>query len=642
MKKNLSISLSIKWLTLGLMALALLTLAFTGDKGDTEPAHCNPCVTPTFTPTPTPRPPRQACRVAEVIFDQANYEAGEPMQIRVRVVDALGQPLTGAKVDATVTRSDPSAQAAVTPLDTLKDLAGYYDGVYLQTETPGDYTFKFAVSDFSGTRFLPCSAERTVPVIPKPRCEIYDVVPPENTPVNRNQPLTLTARVRLINGPEQCNARVSAEVAKPDGSKDSPLEFNGGCPYTLTYTPLSTGTHTFDISAAARDGSFESCRLVPPRSIQVVEPRCSVSLETRPNPLIIGDTLGLTATLTNAICSNGATTAIQVPGDGVVTLTPPLTGTANVCVGSYSPPVTGTYTITTTVTSPGGTCSDTKTVTVNPTPTPQPTPLVAVKLISPTIDLCGSGPDTSGTISVSNVTNLTGVGLEVSYDKSFIQVIDAFNRPNRPVQVKPDPNFDPFQRNEVNTNQGKIFFTANARTPVTGQSDVIFVNWRLQGRTGVTPISATAVLTDSGGTQTVTQVATLTVIINSVCSQGTVILQGRTDHSGVTVVGSNGEQAQTFANGLFAIAPADQLDFTFPGYLPAQLDRPHSAAAAEAITLLAGDVNSDRVIDILDLAFLAGRYQSADPSADLNADGTVNILDLALVAGNYQQRAAPE
>jgi hypothetical protein len=56
------------------------------------------------------------------------------------------------------------------------------------------------------------------------------------------------------------------------------------------------------------------------------------------------------------------------------------------------------------------------------------------------------------------------------------------------------------------------------------------------------------------------------------------------------------------------------------------------------ITLLAGDVNADNVIDILDLASLATHYLSNDATADLNGDGVVDILDLALAAQNYQQQ----
>jgi hypothetical protein len=56
------------------------------------------------------------------------------------------------------------------------------------------------------------------------------------------------------------------------------------------------------------------------------------------------------------------------------------------------------------------------------------------------------------------------------------------------------------------------------------------------------------------------------------------------------------------------------------------------------ITLLAGDINADNLIDIFDLAHMARFYGSSDSQADLNGDGTVSILDLVLAAGNYGQR----
>lgn len=46
------------------------------------------------------------------------------------------------------------------------------------------------------------------------------------------------------------------------------------------------------------------------------------------------------------------------------------------------------------------------------------------------------------------------------------------------------------------------------------------------------------------------------------------------------------------------------------------------------------DVNADGIINILDLVFVAARFEQVDPNADVNADGKVNILDLTLIAQN--------
>ena len=56
------------------------------------------------------------------------------------------------------------------------------------------------------------------------------------------------------------------------------------------------------------------------------------------------------------------------------------------------------------------------------------------------------------------------------------------------------------------------------------------------------------------------------------------------------------------------------------------------------MTLLAGDMNGDEVINIFDLAYIATKYRSTDPLADLTADGQVDIVDLALAATNYKRQ----
>ena len=47
------------------------------------------------------------------------------------------------------------------------------------------------------------------------------------------------------------------------------------------------------------------------------------------------------------------------------------------------------------------------------------------------------------------------------------------------------------------------------------------------------------------------------------------------------------------------------------------------------------DVTGDRVVNILDLTYVAARFGETDSDADVTGDGTVNILDLVLVAQNF-------
>ena len=56
---------------------------------------------------------------------------------------------------------------------------------------------------------------------------------------------------------------------------------------------------------------------------------------------------------------------------------------------------------------------------------------------------------------------------------------------------------------------------------------------------------------------------------------------------------------------------------------------------------IAGDVNGDGVVNILDLVLVAGRFeQTGQNDADMNGDGVVNIQDLVLVAGALGNTAA--
>lgn len=458
-------------------------------------------------------------------------------------------------------------------------------------------------------------------------------------------PLNVTVRVADGQGVPLIGANVDATVTQTSTVQAAaipPLEDQSGT-YDGVYTPENPGLYILKFSVSDLTGPrFLPCSTEAIVRVETppVEP-CAINLDVQPNPVTLGNSVNLTATLTNATCTNGVTADIQVPGNGVVTI--PLTGTANICTAPYTPPVTGAYTLIARANSPGGTCQSNPPHTLMVGTTPTTTPTLQIELPASPIDLCGRTEPIAGTLVISSVTSLSGVGLEVTYDKSFIQVIDAFGRPTPPVQVESllPANWG-IAENRVDTASGRIFFRANGGTPINGSQNLIKINWQPQGRTGVTPINVTAVLTDALGTRTETSAAALNIIIGSPCRAGVTSLQGRTDHSGIIVTNAAGQQTQSYPNGLFAIAPQGPLSFNFPGYLAAQVDLPPGAAEQSAslgtFTLLAGDVNSDSAINILDLAYLAQRYQSADPTADLNADGIVNILDLALVAGNYQRQ----
>jgi dockerin type I repeat protein len=56
------------------------------------------------------------------------------------------------------------------------------------------------------------------------------------------------------------------------------------------------------------------------------------------------------------------------------------------------------------------------------------------------------------------------------------------------------------------------------------------------------------------------------------------------------------------------------------------------------ISLLAGDIDGNNVIDQFDAMTIGMSYNTAVPAAaDLNNDGVINVLDLELLALNYRE-----
>jgi Carboxypeptidase regulatory-like domain/Cohesin domain len=63
-----------------------------------------------------------------------------------------------------------------------------------------------------------------------------------------------------------------------------------------------------------------------------------------------------------------------------------------------------------------------------------------------------------------------------------------------------------------------------------------------------------------------------------------------------------------------------------------------STSTKPTITLLAGDIDGNNVIDQFDALTIGMNYNAAVPTAaDLNNDGVINVLDLELLAANYRK-----
>ncbi len=294
-------------------------------------------------------------------------------------------------------------------------------------------------------------------------------------------------------------------------------------------------------------------------------------------------------------------------------------------------------------------------------PTPTPTPPIppgatSVKVSPPNLVIPTCNAQATTAINVENVSNMFAVQLELSYDPAIVQIIDA--DPNREgVQVKVGSAFSGgfAASNIVDTDNGHVSVVATlfGSDKIDGNTELIAIDW-LPRSAGVGAVTLEDVILVNASGQVIEfspHNGAVEVIPNCAGIAGIAMLQGRVDHSGIIITNSTGEQTYTEPDGAFSIAGGDVLNLKFPGYLSAQADirvglelaqanvgSDSQSAGLGAITLLAGDVNGDEVIDILDLAYLATHYQTDDSLADLNADGIVNILDLAMVAGNYRQQ----
>jgi hypothetical protein len=79
---------------------------------------------------------------------------------------------------------------------------------------------------------------------------------------------------------------------------------------------------------------------------------------------------------------------------------------------------------------------------------------------------------------------------------------------------------------------------------------------------------------------------------------------------------------------------------TASGFLSAQgsaVLNPGSTTTKPVISLRAGDIDNNNVIDQFDALTIGMSYNASTPAAaDLNNDGIINVLDLELLAGNYR------
>jgi len=120
---------------------------------------------------------------------------------------------------------------------------------------------------------------------------------------------------------------------------------------------------------------------------------------------------------------------------------------------------------------------------------------------------------------------------------------------------------------------------------------------------------------------------------------GKPVLVGLFDVNDVLVISVDANPDGTFS--LTAPAGTYTVVAVADGYLSAQGSAtltPGGTSAKPVISLLAGDIDGDDVIDQFDAMTIGMSYNAATPTAaDLNNDNVINVLDLELLARNYRE-----
>ena len=159
-----------------------------------------------------------------------------------------------------------------------------------------------------------------------------------------------------------------------------------------------------------------------------------------------------------------------------------------------------------------------------------------------------------------------------------------------------------------------------------------------------TPVESPTATPTSTSVETATPTSTPTstpVVVNGTVT-GTVLASKPVtislyDGTNTLVTSASANPDGTFS--LTAAVGTYTIRATASGFLSAQGSVTVSASTTTmpTITLLAGDIDGNNVIDQLDALTIGMNYNTNTPAAaDLNNDNTINVLDLELLAKNYR------
>jgi len=260
-------------------------------------------------------------------------------------------------------------------------------------------------------------------------------------------------------------------------------------------------------------------------------------------------------------------------------------------------------------------------------------------------------------VLVGDVSDLYGAALEISFDPTLLEVVDA-DAAEPGIQIGegdcPVPDF--VVQNTVDNAAGVINYdviSLNPTPPCNGGGLVAKITFRALAA-GTSPVQFNSQLLSNTGAEAI-NVATedgAIEVTDLTTMEGLVELQSRTDHSGAEVCADDGAGqvacTTTDTTGAYELWLPDGIytvTVTFDRYLDGERGGVvvtfGTPVSLPKVKLLGGDANSDCAVNILDLSFMGARYGEScgdpgyDSRADINNDCTINILDLTVAGGNY-------
>lgn len=292
--------------------------------------------------------------------------------------------------------------------------------------------------------------------------------------------------------------------------------------------------------------------------------------------------------------------------------------------------------------------SPTNTPTPKPTSTSEPVPGLTVEIVGPTEVVVGETIALSVVASNIPEPGIFGYQFHFNWDSTVFSLAEgtlALN-PDFPIVAKLDVDTNVIQVGA--SRQGNVQDLTGPLTLLTVEAQANVVT-----QPDAAPFTLTGVkLGRKGGIDVpVDQIINLNVTVVSKPNgniTGNVKVEGRAadNQAGHTIQDDTKNlSAVTDTNGNFTLDTVDPGTYTLtanrPGFLAATCTNliHQGDTLLDSVTLLAGDIDDNRIVDIVDAVAIGSALGSAESGqvTDLNVDLKVDVLDLILMSVNFDQ-----